>query len=67
MTVHNFNWFLHAMLFYHCNFMLSKKAEKNNKIHKKKKRKISNSDSDEDISDTESINNENINSDMDCT
>ena len=28
MTVGNFNWFLHAMLFYHTTFVLQRKAEK---------------------------------------
>lgn len=66
MTVHNFNWFLHAMLFYHCNFMLTKKAESRKKKHRKTNKTTSGGDSNENVSDSESSNDENIHSDMDC-
>ena len=66
MTVHNFNWFLHAMLFYHCNFMLTKKAESKKNKHRKTNKTTSGGDSNENVSDSESSNDENIHSDMDC-
>ena len=52
MTINNFNWFLHAMLFYHTQHVLNKIEEK----QKKKQESLdSDSDSDSDSDDDDII------------
>ena len=46
MTLGNFNWFLHSMLFYHTRHVLARQKEKADK-----KRNSSDSDSDSDSDD----------------
>ena len=38
MTVGNFNWFLHTILFYHTNYVIQKQKRKLAKEKKKKKK-----------------------------
>ena len=51
MTVGNFNWFLHTMLFYHTNYVIQKQKRKLAKEKKKKKDSDDDDDSDSDDDD----------------
>jgi len=55
MTIGNFNWFLHTMLFYHTRYVIEKQRRKQEKKKRKQEKKQSNlDDSDNNYSDDDS-------------